>query len=320
MSLSSESKQEQEHVKNKVENQGAGNIPRYLNLEPSLAMDWLEIPWDDLRIKERVGAGSFGTVYRAEWHGSDVAVKVLTVQDFQDDQLKEFLREVAIMKRVRHPNVVLFMGAVTKRPHLSIVTEYLPRGSLFRLIHKPASGEILDPRRRLRMALDVAKGINYLHCLKPPIVHWDLKTPNLLVDRNWTVKVCDFGLSRFKANTFLSSKSVAGTPEWMAPEFLRGEPSNEKSDVYSFGVILWELVTLQQPWNGLSHAQVVGAVAFQNRRLAIPPNISPALASLMESCWADNPADRPSFGSIVESLKKLLKSPADAIKMGGAIT
>ncbi|KAG4954862.1 Serine/threonine-protein kinase CTR1 [Glycine soja] len=320
VSLSSESKQEQEHVKNKVENQGAGNIPRYLNLEPSLAMDWLEIPWDDLRIKERVGAGSFGTVYRAEWHGSDVAVKVLTVQDFQDDQLKEFLREVAIMKRVRHPNVVLFMGAVTKRPHLSIVTEYLPRGSLFRLIHKPASGEILDPRRRLRMALDVAKGINYLHCLKPPIVHWDLKTPNLLVDRNWTVKVCDFGLSRFKANTFLSSKSVAGTPEWMAPEFLRGEPSNEKSDVYSFGVILWELVTLQQPWNGLSHAQVVGAVAFQNRRLAIPPNISPALASLMESCWADNPADRPSFGSIVESLKKLLKSPADAIKMGGAIT
>ncbi|KAH1262798.1 Serine/threonine-protein kinase CTR1 [Glycine max] len=211
------------------------------------------------------------------------------------------------------------MGAVTKRPHLSIVTEYLPRGSLFRLIHKPASGEILDPRRRLRMALDVAKGINYLHCLKPPIVHWDLKTPNLLVDRNWTVKVCDFGLSRFKANTFLSSKSVAGTPEWMAPEILRGEPSNEKSDVYSFGIILWELVTLQQPWNGLNHAQVVGAVAFQNRRLAIPPNISPALASLMESCWADNPADRPSFGSIVESLKKLLKSPADAIKMGGAL-
>ncbi|XP_027940085.1 serine/threonine-protein kinase CTR1 isoform X2 [Vigna unguiculata] len=315
--LSSSTEPEQEHVKNKLENQGAGNIPRYLNLEPSLAMDWLEIPWDDLRIKERVGAGSFGTVYRAEWHGSDVAVKVLTVQDFQDDQLKEFLREVAIMKRVRHPNVVLFMGAVTKRPHLSIVTEYLPRGSLFRLIHKPASGEILDPRRRLRMALDVAKGINYLHCLKPPIVHWDLKTPNLLVDRNWTVKVCDFGLSRFKANTFLSSKSVAGTPEWMAPEFLRGEPSNEKSDVYSFGVILWELVTLQQPWNGLSHAQVVGAVAFQNRRLAIPPNISPALASLMEACWADKPGDRPSFGSIVESLKKLLKSPADAIKMGG---
>lgn len=290
-------------------------IPRYLDLEPSLAMDWMEISWDDLHLKERVGAGSFGTVHRAEWHGSDVAVKVLTVQDFQDDQLKEFLREVAIMKRVRHPNVVLFMGAVTKRPHLSIVTEYLPRGSLYRLLHRPASGEVLDQRRRLRMALDVAKGINYLHCLSPPVVHWDLKSPNLLVDKNWTVKVCDFGLSRFKAHTFISSKSVAGTPEWMAPEFLRGEPSNEKSDVYSFGVILWELVTMQQPWSGLSPAQVVGAVAFQNRRLTIPANTSPLLASLMEACWADDPSQRPSFKKIVETLKKLLKSPTQLIQM-----
>ncbi|XP_048331690.1 serine/threonine-protein kinase CTR1 isoform X2 [Ziziphus jujuba] len=212
VNLSSES--DAEEVESEPDNGGnfsSVTIPRYLNLEPSLAMDWLEISWDELHIKERIGAGSFGTVHRAEWHGSDVAVKVLTVQDFHDDQLKEFLREVAIMKRVRHPNVVLFMGAVTKRPHLSIVTEYLPRGSLYRLIHRPASGEILDQRRRLRMALDVAKGINYLHRLNPPIVHWDLKSPNLLVDKNWTVKVCDFGLSRFKANTFISSKSVAGT-------------------------------------------------------------------------------------------------------------
>ncbi|KDO81215.1 hypothetical protein CISIN_1g002355mg [Citrus sinensis] len=203
----------------KLEKQGkfpVGPGPRYLNIEPSLAMDWLEISWDELHVKERVGAGSFGTVHRAEWHGSDVAVKVLTVQDFLDDQLKEFLREVAIMKRVRHPNVVLFMGAVTKRPHLSIVTEYLPRGSLYRLIHRPAAGEMMDQRRRLRMALDVAKGINYLHNLNPPILHWDLKSPNLLVDKNWTVKVCDFGLSRFKANTFISSKSVAGTVVFFA--------------------------------------------------------------------------------------------------------
>ncbi|XP_043711725.1 serine/threonine-protein kinase CTR1-like isoform X2 [Telopea speciosissima] len=313
------SQTELREIESKPENRGGfdhGTVPRYLNIEPSLAMDWLEISWDELQIKERIGAGSFGTVHRAEWHGSDVAVKVLTVQDFGDDQLKEFLREVAIMKRIRHPNVVLFMGAVTKRPHLSIVTEYLPRGSLYRFIHRAAAGEILDKRRRLRMALDVAKGINYLHCLNPPIVHWDLKSPNLLVDKNWTVKVGDFGLSRFKANTFISSKSVAGTPEWMAPEFLRGEPSNEKSDVYSFGVILWELTSMQQPWSGLGPAQVVGAVAFQNRRLVIPPNTCPMLASLMESCWADDPKQRPSFANIVDSLKKLLKSPPQLIQMG----
>jgi serine/threonine protein kinase len=290
------------------ENIPGATLPKSLSIEPSFAVDWLEISWEELELKERVGAGSFGTVYRADWHGSDVAVKVLMDQDVGEAQLKEFLREIAIMKRVRHPNVVLFMGAVTKCPHLSIVTEYLPRGSLFRLINKAANGEMLDLKRRLRMALDVAKGINYLHCLNPPIVHWDLKTPNMLVDKNWSVKVGDFGLSRFKANTFISSKSVAGTPEWMAPEFLRGEPSNEKCDVYSFGVILWELLTMQQPWSGLGPAQVVGAVAFQNRRLPIPKDTSPELAALVESCWDDDPRQRPSFSSIVDTLKKSLKA------------
>ncbi|KAK3143748.1 hypothetical protein QOZ80_4AG0304440 [Eleusine coracana subsp. coracana] len=290
------------------ENLMAVSLRKRLSIEPSLAPDWLEISWEELELKERVGAGSFGTVYRADWHGSDVAVKVLTDQDVGEAQLREFLREISIMKRVRHPNVVLFMGAVTKCPHLSIVTEYLPRGSLFRLISKASTGEMLDLKRRLRMALDVAKGINYLHCLNPPIVHWDLKTPNMLVDKNWSVKVGDFGLSRFKANTFISSKSVAGTPEWMAPEFLRGEPSNEKCDVYSFGVILWELLTMQQPWSGLSPAQVVGAVAFQNRRLPIPKDTNPELAALVESCWDDDPRQRPSFSSIVDTLKKLLKA------------
>jgi serine/threonine protein kinase len=97
--------------------------------------------------------------------------------------------------------------------------------------------------------------------------------------------VCDFGLSRLKNATFLTSKSSAGTPEWMAPEVLKNEPSDEKADVYSFGVILWELITLEQPWNGLNPMQVVGAVGFQERRLQLPDNIDPDLAKLITSCW-----------------------------------
>eukprot|EP01018_Ginkgo_biloba_P016696 Gb_16362 [translate_table: standard] len=305
--------------KNKEERteEAGGVLSTKANLELSLAMDGLEIPWSDLVLKERIGAGSFGTVHHADWHGSDVAVKILIEQDFHEERLKEFLREVAIMKRLRHPNVVLFMGAVTCHPNLSIVTEYLPRGSLYRLIHRAGAREVLDERRRLRMALDVAKGMNYLHRLTPPIVHRDLKSPNLLVDKTWTVKVCDFGLSRFKANTFLSSKSAAGTPEWMAPEVLRDEPSNEKSDVYSFGVILWELVTMQQPWSGLNPAQVVGAVGFQSRRLQIPKDMNPDIATIIESCWANDPWQRPSFANIMESLKPLVKPPASQPTRGG---
>ncbi|OEL14922.1 Serine/threonine-protein kinase CTR1 [Dichanthelium oligosanthes] len=251
----------------------------------SLDIEDLIIPWSELVLKEKIGAGSFGTVHRADWNGSDVAVKILMEQDFHPERLKEFLREVAIMRSLRHPNIVLLMGAVTQPPNLSIVTEYLSRGSLYRLLHRHSSRENLDERRRLSMAFDVAKGMNYLHKRNPPIVHRDLKSPNLLVDKKYTVKVCDFGLSRLKANTFLSSKTAAGTPEWMAPEVLRDEPSNEKSDVYSFGVILWELMTLQQPWSNLNPAQVVAAVGFKGRRLEIPSSVDPKVAAVIESCW-----------------------------------
>ncbi|XWS75337.1 hypothetical protein CRYUN_Cryun01aG0077800 [Craigia yunnanensis] len=110
-------------------------------------------------------------------------------QDFLIERFWEFLREVAIMKHLRHPNIVLFMGAVTQPQKLSIVTEYLSRGSLFRLLQMPDAGLVLDERRCLNMALDVARGMNYLHQLKPPIVHLDLKSLNLLVDSTYTVKV-----------------------------------------------------------------------------------------------------------------------------------
>ncbi|KAI8022086.1 Serine/threonine-protein kinase EDR1 [Camellia lanceoleosa] len=262
-----------------------------------------EIPWDDLVIGERIGLGSYGEVYRADWNGTEVAVKKFLDQDFSGAALVEFRSEVRIMRRLRHPNVVLFMGAVTRPPNLSIVTEFLPRGSLYRIIHRPNCQ--IDEKRRIKMALDVAKGMNCLHTSIPTIVHRDLKSPNLLVDNNWNVKVCDFGLSRLKHNTFLSSKSTAGTPEWMAPEVLRNEPSNEKCDVYSFGIILWELATLRLPWSGMNPMQVVGAVGFQNRRLDIPKEVDPLVARIIWECWQTDPNLRPSFAQLAVALKPL---------------
>ncbi|KAA8536949.1 hypothetical protein F0562_029427 [Nyssa sinensis] len=262
-----------------------------------------EIPWEHLVIGERIGLGSYGEVYHADWNGTEVAVKKFLDQDFSGAALEEFKREVRIMRRLRHPNVVLFMGAVTRPPNLSIVTEFLPRGSLYRIIHRPRFQ--IDEKRRIKMALDVAKGMNCLHTSIPTIVHRDLKSPNLLVDKNWNVKVCDFGLSRWKHSTFLSSKSTAGTPEWMAPEVLRNENSNEKCDVYSFGVILWELATLRLPWSGMNPMQVVGAVGFQNRRLEIPKDVDPKVARIIWECWQTDPNLRPSFAQLTAALKPL---------------
>ncbi|PKI48073.1 hypothetical protein CRG98_031517 [Punica granatum] len=155
------------------------------------------------------------------------------------------------------------------------------------------------------MALDIARGMNYLHHFNPPIIHRDLKSSNLLVDRNWNVKVADFGLSRLKHETFLTTKTGKGTPQWMAPEVLRHEPSDEKSDVYSFGVIMWELATEKIPWDNLNSMQVIGAVGFMNQRLDIPKDLDPRWASIMESCWHNDPQSRPSFQELLEKLKDL---------------
>ncbi|XP_020585615.1 LIM domain kinase 1 isoform X2 [Phalaenopsis equestris] len=218
-------------------------------IEPNLVAD-SEIRWEDLVLGEEIGQGTFGVVYHGHWIGSDVAIKVYARMDYQESALLDYKMEIAIMKKLRHPNVLLFMGAVYSLERLAIVTEYLPRGSLFKTLHK--NKHALDLRRRLQMALDVVKGMNYLHRRNPPIIHRDLKSSNLLVDKAWRVKVGDFGLSSLKISTVVTTKNGIGTPQWMAPEVLRGEYSSEKSDVFSFGVILWELMTESIPWRNLN--------------------------------------------------------------------
>ncbi|XP_077248562.1 uncharacterized protein LOC143888126 isoform X2 [Tasmannia lanceolata] len=265
-----------------------------------------EILWQDLLLGEKIGQGSYGVVYRGIWNGSDVAIKVYLGNEYCEGVLLDYKKEVGIMKRLRHPNVLLFMGAVYSPKRLAIVTEFLPRGSLFRILHK--SNQALDLMRRLRMALDVARGMNYLHHRKPPIIHRDLKSSNLLVDKNWTVKVGDFGLSKLKNSTFLTAKSGRGTPQWMAPEVLRNEPSDEKSDVFSFGVILWELMTESIPWSHLNSLEVVGVVGFMDRRLDIPEDLDPRISPVIHECWRSDPELRPSFKDIIQKMVDLINT------------
>ncbi|XP_022720003.1 serine/threonine-protein kinase EDR1-like isoform X2 [Durio zibethinus] len=280
-----------------VDSQGSSSSKR--DNESNTMVD-CEIRWEDLHLAEEVGQGSYAVVYHGIWNGSDVAVKVYFSGEYKESTLLDYKKEIDIMRKLRHPNVLLFMGAVYSQERLAIVTEFLPRGSLFKALHK--NNQTLDVRRRMRMALDVARGMNYLHHRNPPIVHRDLKSSNLLVDRNWNVKVGDFGLSRWKNGTYLTTKSGRGTPQWMAPEVLRNEPSNEKSDVFSFGVILWELMTVSIPWSNLNSLQVVGVVGFMDRRLDLPEGLDPQVSSIIRDCWRSDPENRPSFEDIINRM------------------
>ncbi|MCL7030889.1 hypothetical protein MKW94_008865, partial [Papaver nudicaule] len=119
--------------------------------------------------------------------------------------------------------------------------------------------------------------------------------------------VADFGLSKLKHATYLTTKTGKGTPQWMAPEVIRNDPSDERSDVYSFGVILWELATQKIPWDTLNSMQVIGAVGFMDQRIEIPKDTDPQWASLIESCWHSEPKCRPSFQDLLEKLREMQK-------------
>ncbi|KAH9329686.1 hypothetical protein KI387_001794, partial [Taxus chinensis] len=236
--------------------------------KPLLPFSEWNINFSELKIGVRVGIGSFGEVFRGIWNGTEVAIKILLEQDLTEENMEDFCNEISLLSRLRHPNVILFLGACTKPPHLSMVTEYMELGSLYYLIHTNSQGKKLSWRRRLKMLRDICRGMMCIQRMN--IVHRDLKSANCLVDKHWTIKICDFGLSRIITTLPIRDTVAAGTPEWMAPELLRNEPFTYKCDIFSLGVIMWELCTLKRPWEGVQPMQVVYAVAHEGARLDIP--------------------------------------------------
>ncbi|GAA0152162.1 non-receptor serine/threonine protein kinase [Lithospermum erythrorhizon] len=258
--------------------------------------EW-NIDFSELTVGTRVGIGFFGEVFRGIWNGTDVAIKVFLEQDLTTENMEDFCNEISILSRLRHPNVILFLGACTKPPRLSMITEFMEMGSLYYLIHSSGQKKKISWRKRLKMLRDICRGLMCMHRMK--IVHRDLKSANCLVNKHWTVKICDFGLSRIMTESPMKDSSSAGTPEWMAPELIRNQPFTDKCDIFSFGVIIWELCTLNRPWEGVQSHRVVYSVANDGSRLEIPEG---PLGKLISDCWAEEPNERPSCGEILTRL------------------
>ena len=220
----------------------------------------------NVRLLERIAVGGFAEVFRGSYQGTVVAVKQLLERG---KSVREKLEnEVQTLARLRHPNLLLFMGYALEPP--LILTEFMRRGSLHGILKSDECFKV-DGLRCLNIAMAVARGMHYLHSRSPPILHLDLKSPNILVDEKWRVKIADFGMSRVRFSTLASARSeFHGTPEWMAPEMLRAEPYDERADVYSFGVVCWELLTTRTPWDDLHPMQVVAVVGYSERRLVLP--------------------------------------------------
>lgn len=219
-----------------------------------------------------------------------------------------FAREVSVLRRLRSNRIVMFMGACLGPADLCLVTEYMPRGSLYDLLHRRKRQ--VKGRRLLTMARDIAEGCAFLHAQR--IVHRDLKSSNLLLDEHYRVKVADFGLSRIRSvsNDALPTNGWAGTAAYMAPEILKGTHGayTERADCYSFGVVLWEMVMREVPWKDLEPWEIIARVAYSTDVLRTPEEgaCPPGFAQLMQRCLQSDPTARPRFTDVLQLMDDLL--------------
>lgn len=266
--------------------------------------DWKISP-DEIEVCRRpdgswwqLGTGAFGTVYKGLYHGvHDVAVKVL--HRLEDKCHSDaFEREVMLLKALRHHNVVQFLGAALNGPQGTalLVTELMELGDLWRALpaKDPTTSERIFSwhRRGRRVMEDVARGLHYLHSKR--VVHFDLKSANILLSRAGTAKLADIGMARVLNKSYLSVVSSGlGTFAWSAPEVLTGRRCSEKADIYSFGIVLFEICTGEAPVRG------------DMRPLRAPDDCPEEVVSLYERCVAEDPQIRPTAKELVDIISGL---------------
>ncbi|XDC87956.1 hypothetical protein R6Z07F_019129 [Ovis aries] len=288
----------------------------------------VHVDFERLELKELIGAGGFGQVYRATWQGQEVAVKAARCDPEQDAAAaaESVRREARLFSMLRHPNIIELRGVCLRQPHLCLVLEFARGGALNRAL--AAANATPDPRapspRRARRipphvlvnwAVQIARGMLYLHEeAVVPILHRDLKSSNILLLEkieyddicNKTLKITDFGLAREWHRT--TRMSAAGTYAWMAPEVIKSSLFSKGSDIWSYGVVLWELLTGEVPYRGIDGLAVAYGVAVNKLTLPIPSTCPEPFAKLMKECWQQDPHIRPSFASILEQLTEIEKA------------
>ncbi|CAD7696453.1 unnamed protein product [Ostreobium quekettii] len=267
-----------------------------------LSMNDIEICRNAEGKKYRLGEGGFGMVYKALMNNVDeVAVKVVKTDKPTNKELNLFLTEVKTLSQLHHRNIVQFYGACLELSSMFFVTELMRGGDLYTAIRHHQETMRWE-RLGKKVALDVALGLNYLHSQKPPMMHRDLKSPNVLLSEEGVAKIADVGMVKVQVKELMSAQPVM-TPLWAAPEVLRKESANIKADVWSYGILIWELVSQADITEYQSLAMTRQMVSDKGKVVVLPHKCPPVAAKLFNACTAMVADDRPSMQQVVEWLR-----------------
>eukprot|EP01124_Arcella_intermedia_P010567 TRINITY_DN17088_c0_g1_i1.p1 TRINITY_DN17088_c0_g1~~TRINITY_DN17088_c0_g1_i1.p1 ORF type:complete len:1967 (-),score=438.86 TRINITY_DN17088_c0_g1_i1:33-5933(-) len=264
-------------------------------------------PKEQIKFISELGSGGFARVFLAEVESKKVAVKELHALSDESPLISrlKFIHELVIQSSLNHPNIVAVEG-ICSQSTLCIIFELCSLGELHEFVHRKRERHITW-KERLRILLDIANGLAYLHGLPVPILHGDMKTPNILLislddnDPIWA-KIADFGTS-VKYTHPISSR-VVDNPRWLAPEILEGKAYDLTVDTYAFGIITWEMFTRDEFFNDIFNYEIEERV-MAGERQEIPKECPPQYSQIIESCWAQKPQSRPAWSTILKTLKEI---------------
>ncbi|XP_040962634.1 integrin-linked protein kinase 1 isoform X2 [Gossypium hirsutum] len=270
---------------------------------PCFEIDHSEV---DMEEATRIGEGAYGEVFLVNWRGTEVAAKTIRSTIASNPKAKNtFLKELALWQQLRHPNIVQFLGVLKHSDRLIFLTEYLRNGSLYDILKKKGR---LDTKTAISYALDIARGMNYLHQHKPhAIIHRDLTPRNVLQDEAGRLKVTDFGLSKIaqeKDSYGYKMTGGTGSYRYMAPEVYRRESYGKSVDVFSFALILHEMFQGGPSNRAETAEQIADKRAYEDSRPPLSSFLYPEpIKMLLKECWHKNPDCRPTFGEIISQLE-----------------
>lgn len=278
------------------------NKPTVFPLSPE--PDKWEINRTDIVMRHKLGGGQYGDVYEAVWKRYNMTVAVKTLKE-DTMALKDFLEEAAIMKEMKHPNLVQLIGVCTREPPFYIITEFMSKGNLLDYLRN-GNKEQINAIVLMYIATQIASGMSYLESRF--FIHRDLAARNCLVGENHLVKVADFGLARLMRDDTYTAHAGAKFPiKWTAPEGLAYNKFSTKSDVWAFGILLWEIATYgMSPYPGVDLTDVYHMLE-KGYRMECPPGCPPKIYELMRQCWQWNASDRPSFKEIHHALENMFQ-------------